>query len=75
MGAAALPILDQLWRASDGGLPTDQRALELTRLTLAAPALDPDLLIRAAEAAARWLYRHGAGRATRPVRGAAAVPG
>ena len=56
MGAAALPILDRTWRTDDGTLPRDDRAWELTRLSLAAPEPDSDLLNRAAESAARWLF-------------------
>ncbi|TCT24230.1 CHAT domain-containing protein [Thiobaca trueperi] len=56
IAAAALPALDQAWRAADGDLPQDRRSWELTRLTLAAPELDTGLLCRAAEPAARWLF-------------------
>lgn len=56
IGAAALPPLAAAWQRSDGTFTRDARALELTRLALAAPAPDPDLLDGTAEAAARWLY-------------------
>jgi tetratricopeptide (TPR) repeat protein len=63
LAAAALPPLDAAWRW-DGAFPRDPRAVEITRLALVAPAPDPAMLDRAAEAAGRYLWsEHAAPRA------------
>ncbi|AGA90192.1 hypothetical protein Thimo_1398 [Thioflavicoccus mobilis 8321] len=62
IAAASAEPLAQSWRRPDGGFAQDARALELTRLALAAAVPDTEVLGQAAEAAARWLFadRHAA---------------
>ncbi len=68
LAAAALPGLGAAWRRPDGAFAWDWRAVEITRLALIAPAPDPVLLDRAAEAAGRCLWtEHEARRAQETV--------
>ena len=62
---AVLPDLARVWRTEAGAVPWDARALVLCRLALCSPMPAPELLDRAATAAARWLFSslHDAPRA------------
>ncbi|MEO1471655.1 MAG: ATP-binding protein, partial [Pseudomonadota bacterium] len=56
LAAAALPALATAWQGHEGDFPRDQRAIEATRLALAARPTDPALLDAAALAAVIALY-------------------
>lgn len=62
---AALPALANAWRGADGDFAWDARAVEVTRLALAAAAPEPALLAAAATAAGGYCFarEHDARRA------------
>ncbi|MEM8625458.1 MAG: AAA family ATPase, partial [Pseudomonadota bacterium] len=59
LAAAALPALATAWQDHGGNFPFDSRAIEATRLALAAQPPDPALLDAAATAAVIALYDLG----------------
>jgi len=58
LAEAALPTLEEAWANTQGDFPRNYKALEIARLALCAPHPKPELLDRAAEAAARYLYNN-----------------